>query len=153
VLEVGLQRAAAANVSQVLYLRDITRDTEVDRMKSEFLSTAAHELRTPMTSIYGFVQLLRLREMDDPKRREMLDTIARQSDLMMAIINQLLDLARIEARQGSDFVPERVALQDIVGTSVADYRPPNGRSAPTIVRGMRRHCWWRSTARSCSRRC
>ncbi len=132
VLEVGLQQAAAANVSQVMYLRDITRDTEVDRMKSEFLSTAAHELRTPMTSIYGFVNLLRLREMNDTKRREVLDTISRQSDLMMAIINQLLDLARIEARQGSDFVPERVALQDIVGTSVADYRPPNGRSAPTI---------------------
>jgi PAS domain S-box-containing protein len=132
VLEVGVQRAAAANVSQVLYLRDITRDTEVDRMKSEFLSTAAHELRTPMTSIFGFVQLLRLREMDGPKRREILDTIARQSDLMMAIINQLLDLARIEARQGSDFVLEHVALQDVVGSSVADYRPPSGRVAPTV---------------------
>jgi PAS domain S-box-containing protein len=135
VLEVGLQQAAAANVSQVMYVRDITRDTEVDRMKSEFLSTAAHELRTPMTSIYGFVNLLRLREMNDAKRREILDTISRQSDLMMAIINQLLDLARIEARQGSDFVLERVTLQDIVGASVADYRPPNGRTAPAIDGG------------------
>jgi PAS domain S-box-containing protein len=132
VLEVGLQLAAAANVSQVMYLRDITRDTEVDRMKSEFLSTAAHELRTPMTSIYGFVNLLRLREMNDAKRREILDTISRQSDLMMAIINQLLDLARIEARQGSDFVLERVALQEVVGSSVADYRPPHGRPTPVI---------------------
>ncbi len=132
VLEMGMQLAAAAHVSQVLYFRDVTRDTEVDRMKSEFLTTAAHELRTPMTSIYGFVGLLRLREMDDAKRREILDTVARQSELMMAIINQLLDLARIESRQGSDFVLERVALQDIAGGSVADYRPPDGRAGPVI---------------------
>ncbi len=50
----------------------------------------------------------------------------------MAIINQLLDLARIESRQGSDFVLERVALQDIAGGSVADYRPPDGRAGPVI---------------------
>ncbi len=136
VLEVGLQRAAAVNVSQVMYLRDITRDTEVDRMKSEFLSTAAHELRTPMTSIYGFVNLLRVREMDGPKRREILDTVSRQSELMVAIIDQLLDLARIEARQGSDFVLERVVLQDAVGSSVADYRPPDGRPAPAVEEGV-----------------
>lgn len=132
VLQAGLRQAASANVSQVLYLRDITRDTEVDRMKSEFLSTAAHELRTPMTSIYGFVQLLRQREMGADKRRGILDTVSRQSELMMAIINQLLDLARIESRQGSDFELERVDLHQVVGSSVADYRPPAGRAPPVI---------------------
>jgi signal transduction histidine kinase len=45
-------------VSQILHLRDITIETEVDRLKSEFLSTAAHELRTPMASIYGFAEML-----------------------------------------------------------------------------------------------
>jgi signal transduction histidine kinase len=55
---------------------------------------------------------------------------------MVAIIDQLLDLARIEARQGSDFVLERVVLQDAVGSSVADYRPPDGRPAPAVEEGV-----------------
>lgn len=132
ILEVGLQVATAANVSQVLYLRDITRDTEVDRMKSEFLSTAAHELRTPMTSIYGFVSLLRARQMDEQKRRGMLDTVLRQSELMMSIINQLLDLARIEARRDGEFVFEGLNLQELVGALVADFRPPSDRPVPVL---------------------
>jgi PAS domain-containing protein len=49
---------AAGGVTDLLYLRDVTRETEVDRMKTEFLSTAAHELRTPIASIFGFAELL-----------------------------------------------------------------------------------------------
>lgn len=127
VLEVGLRLSNAAQVSQILYFRDVTHETEVDRMKSEFLSTAAHELRTPMASIFGYSELLRMKEFDAPKRQEILATISRQSALMSSIINELLDLARIEARRGKDFVLERVALQDIVADAVAGYKPPEGR--------------------------
>lgn len=45
------------SLEKVAYFRDITRESKVDRLKSEFLSTAAHELRTPMASIYGFSEL------------------------------------------------------------------------------------------------
>jgi len=134
VLEVGIRQAeAAASVSQILYFRDVTHETEVDRMKSEFLSTAAHELRTPMASIYGYAELLRLREFDAPRRQQLLDTISRQSQLMSSIINELLDLARIESRRGKDFVIERQALQDVLAEAVAGYKPPAGRSAPVIT--------------------
>lgn len=130
VLEVGLRLSEAPHVSQILYFRDVTHETEVDRMKSEFLSTAAHELRTPMASIYGYSELLRMRDFDAPKRQEILGTISRQSELMSSIINELLDLARIEARRGKDFVIERLALQDIVADAVAGYKPPNERPPP-----------------------
>jgi len=133
VVEVGIRMAQADNVSQVLYFRDVTRETEVDRMKSEFLSTAAHELRTPMTSIYGFVKLLRMREFDAPRRNDLLSTIAQQSELMITIINQLLDLARIEARRGQDFKFESLALQDVVASVTAGYQPPAGRDSPVIA--------------------
>jgi PAS domain S-box-containing protein len=55
--------------SQVLYFRDITYETEVDKMKSDLLSTAAHELLTPLASIYGFSELLMNRDYD--KKRHM----------------------------------------------------------------------------------
>lgn len=132
VLELRLKSSESAFVSQVLYIRDITRETEVDRMKSEFLTTAAHELRTPMASIYGFSELLLLRKFSDGKRQELLETIARQATRMSTIINELLDLARIEARQGQDFVMETVPLQDIVRLVADDYSPPTGRARPVL---------------------
>jgi len=132
VLEVGLRLSQSENVSQILYLRDVTHETEVDHMKSEFLSTAAHELRTPMATIYGYCELLLERDFEPDERREILNTIFRQSELMASIINELLDLARIEARRGKDFVVERLALQDIVADAVADYKLAPGRKPPQI---------------------
>jgi signal transduction histidine kinase len=87
----------------VLCLRDVTRETEVDRMKSEFLSTAAHELRSPMASILGFVDLLLKRDYEADKRRELLGIVHQQAEALTKMLNELLDLARIEARAGKDF--------------------------------------------------
>jgi signal transduction histidine kinase len=51
---------------------------------------------------------------------------------MASIINELLDLARIEARRGKDFVLERLALQELVSEAVAGYKLPDGRDAPLV---------------------
>lgn len=98
----------------ILFFRDVTRETEVDRMKSEFLTTAAHELRTPMVSVYGFTELLLRRPVPDEKRRDMLETIHRQASLLINMVNELLDLARIEARQGKDLKREPCRLDSLV---------------------------------------
>lgn len=130
VLEVGVRTAEGQSVSQILYLRDVTYEMEVDRMKSEFLSTAAHELRTPMASIYGYAEVLLMQGFEPEEQAAMLETIFRQSELMASIINELLDLARIEARRGKDFVRSRLPVQDIVRQAVAHFKPPAGRAAP-----------------------
>ncbi len=135
VLEVGLQRGRDESVSQVVHLRDVTHETEVDRMKSEFLSTAAHELRTPMASIYGFSELLLRRDLPEARRRDVLATVHRQTELMIAIVNELLDLARIEARRGKDFVRETLDLAALVRAAVHDFKPPGERAAP-ILEGL-----------------
>ena len=88
---------------QILFFRDITREAEVDRMKSEFLATAAHELRTPMSSVYGFVELLLTRDFARDERQEYLEIIYEQTQGLIRMLNELLDLARIEARAGKDF--------------------------------------------------
>lgn len=133
VLEVGLRESQGRSVSQILYLRDITHETEVDRLKSEFLSTAAHELRTPMASIFGFTEVLLTQELDEASRREFLTIIHRQSELMASILNELLDLARIEARRGKDFVFGRTHAQALVADVVQAFKPPSERPVPTLI--------------------
>lgn len=132
VLTLSGQRSASGAVSRVLYVCDVTKQHTLDQMKSEFLSMAAHELRTPMVSIFGFTELMLNREMSAPQRQDLLGRIHRQCQSMISILNELLDLARIEARRGQDFKLEDLDLADIVSSVVTDFKPPPGRDAPVI---------------------
>ncbi len=134
VLEVSLREKNTENVKTILYLRDVTHETEVDRLKSEFLSTAAHELRTPMTSIYGFTELLLTQEFAEADWREYLRIIFRHTELMVSIINELLDLARIEARHGKDFHILEVDVLELLDEIVAGFKSPDGRAVPPVPR-------------------
>ena len=146
VLECGLRTADASTVSQILYFRDITRESEVDHMKSEFLSVAAHELRTPMTSIYGFAELLITRKFEEAERNDFLETIIRQSRLTISILNELLDLVRIEDRRGKDFTFTDIELRDLLQEIIAGFNPPAGRALPEQHYGN--HPLWVRTDRA-----
>ena len=130
VLQLGLRLARSETVSQILYCRDVTHETEVDRMKSEFLSTAAHELRTPMASIYGYSELLLHETFPAAEQHEFLDIIYRQTERMMVIINELLDLARIESRRGKDFSLESLELHQLLHEVIGSFKPPALRAVP-----------------------
>jgi len=132
VLEVSLREAQAETVSQILYFSDITHETEVDRLKSEFLSTAAHELRTPMASIMGYSEVILTQEFDEAERRDFLEIINRNAQLMANIINELLDLARIEARRGKDFKFETLSAAPLLREIVVDFKAPEGREIPVL---------------------
>lgn len=112
------------SLSKVLYFRDITVETEIAEMKSEFLATAAHELRTPMASVFGFSELLLSRQFDRETTREILSTIHQQSATLVTLLNQLLDLARIESRIGMDFVLTKQPLLDIVNRAINELLVP-----------------------------
>jgi signal transduction histidine kinase len=130
VLQVSLRESPSESVSQILYLRDVTHETEVERLKSEFVSTAAHELRTPMASVYGFTELLLTQDLSEADRQTSLETIFQQSKQIASIINELLDLARIEARRGKDFTFERLSVRGLVNEIVGDFKTPDGRALP-----------------------
>jgi signal transduction histidine kinase len=132
VLEVSLREAQAETVSQILYFSDITHETEVDRLKSEFLSTAAHELRTPMASIMGYSEIILTQEFDEAERRDFLEIIHRNAQLMANVINELLDLARIEARRGKDFKFETLSAAPLLREIVVDFKVPEGREIPLL---------------------
>lgn len=112
--------SGSSSVPRILYLREITHETEVDRMKSEFLSHAAHELRTPMTSIFGFVEVLLNMEVDEAARREMLEIIHRQTRWLIDIVNELLDLSKIDARRGKEVRIAPFDLAALVRDTLAD---------------------------------
>ena len=133
VLDIGLRASQSETVSQILYFRDVTYETEVDQMKSDFLSTAAHELRTPMASILGFSELLLSKDFDAAIRNDLLETIHKQSELMASILNELLDLARIEARRGKDFVLESLSLGDLLQEAAMRFSAPAGRAPPLML--------------------
>jgi signal transduction histidine kinase len=133
VLHVQLCLSNSRSVSQILYFRDITHETEVESLKSEFLATAAHELRTPMSGIFGFAEVLLTQEFDKETQKEFLEIIYRQSKLMVQILNELLDLARIEARGGKDFVFARLCLQDVVKDLLKSSPRPPGMPAPELI--------------------
>ncbi|EWY38736.1 histidine kinase [Skermanella stibiiresistens SB22] len=71
---------------------------EVDRLKDDFLSTVTHELRTPLTSVRAFAEILHDNPDIDPEQsREFLSVIIRESERLTRLINQVLDMAKIEA--------------------------------------------------------
>jgi signal transduction histidine kinase/putative methionine-R-sulfoxide reductase with GAF domain len=82
-----------------LLLHDITRERELDEMKSRLLSTVSHELRTPLASIKGFATTLLRQDVqwDEDTRREFLSIIDTESDRLSELIGNLLDMSRIEA--------------------------------------------------------
>ncbi len=103
----------------VAVFRDITREVQLDRMKSEFIAMAAHELRTPMTSIKGYISLLSagLPGPVNEKQREFLQVTNSNADRMMTLVNDLLDLSKIES-EGLRLNLEPVSLADVVAAVV-----------------------------------
>ncbi|MEJ2010899.1 MAG: GAF domain-containing protein [Anaerolineales bacterium] len=83
----------------VSIFRDITREVEVDRLKSEFVATVSHELRTPMTSIKGFVDLLLMGATGDlnSEQQRFLNIVKNNTERLEILVNDLLDISRIEA--------------------------------------------------------
>ncbi len=82
----------------VSIFRDITKEVELDRLKSEFVSTVSHELRTPMTSIKGYVDLMLMGaagQMSEAQQRY-LKVIQNNAERLHMLVNDLLDISRIE---------------------------------------------------------
>jgi signal transduction histidine kinase/DNA-binding NarL/FixJ family response regulator len=79
-------------------VRDTSERARIERAKSEFVATASHELRSPLTSIKGFIELLeRSPEAMTDRQREFVDIILRSTDRLVELVNDLLDVARLEA--------------------------------------------------------
>ncbi|MFQ5442981.1 MAG: ATP-binding protein, partial [Nitrospinales bacterium] len=117
----------------VILGRAVERD-RVDRMKTEFLSTAAHELRTPMTTIKGYSELMMKRELPKVKADRFISLINKESVHLTHIVNDLLDVARIESGDGFVVSMERGDISLVVKEEINLFREsyPNHRFDLTV---------------------
>ncbi len=84
-------------IGVVTALRDITREKEIDQMKSEIVSVVSHELRTPLTSIQGFSQLLMEEALSEEDRQTYINIVVTEADRLTNMVNEFLDLSRLES--------------------------------------------------------
>ena len=92
-----------------------TRFAEVDRLKSEFVSTVSHEMRTPLTTIKALTRLLMREGLDEAKRREYIETISVECDRQIDFVLNLLDLSRIEGGV-LRVTHQRVEVNDVIAS-------------------------------------
>jgi len=104
---------------------------QVDVARKEFVATASHELRTPIFSLSGFVELLLDEELDEDTRREFLETMAEQVQRLQKLSVDLLDLSRLDA--GSvELRPERLDIVELARSVAQEFRPAISRHRTTL---------------------
>jgi PAS domain S-box-containing protein len=108
-------------LGMVFSLRDVSAFKDVERMKDAIVSTAAHELRTPLTSIQGFSEILLTRELEEDRRRRYLEFINERSMHLAAIVNDLLDISRLESGSGLEINPQPIDLTPLIDESLRPF--------------------------------
>ena len=108
----------------VAVLRDVTTQKELERMKSNFLSVVSHELKTPLHSIKGFVDIILMGKTGaiNELQRDFLSTVRQQTDHLQRQINDLLEFSRLESGQVKLYV-EEVALPALAARVVDKLAP------------------------------
>lgn len=107
----------------VSIFRDITREVEVDRLKSEFVTTVSHELRTPLTAIKGYVDILTMGAAGALSENQLhfLDIVSNNINRLNILVNDLLDISRIEAGRvtlNSQSVNVREIAEDVIADTL-----------------------------------
>lgn len=81
----------------LIIIRDITSIRNLEKMRKDFVANVSHELRTPLTSIGGFVETLKFKELDEKNKAKALDIIEIEVNRLKRLINELLNLSKIES--------------------------------------------------------
>jgi len=109
-----LQAADGRSLGAVIVLHDVTRLHQLEAIRRDFVANVSHELRTPITSIKGFVETLRDSSPSGPDAARFLDIIARQSDRLNSIVEDLLTLSELEQTERGRLGVEPTNLKELL---------------------------------------
>lgn len=109
------------NIGALLVLNDVTQTRKLENMRRDFVANVSHELKTPITSIKGFVETILDGALDDPaKAREFLEIVARQTDRLNSIIEDLLTLSTIEQKaESAELSKEPTPIENLLKQAAA----------------------------------
>jgi PAS domain S-box-containing protein len=116
-----LRDAQRRPFGQVLVLRDMTREHEVERMKTEFLASVSHELRTPLTPIIGYSEILSGREVPADRVKQFADAMLSSAHRLERIVAMVLDFAAMESGR-MKIEAEPTSLRPLVSRAVEEWR-------------------------------
>ena len=121
------------SVGAMLVLHDITRVRQLESIRRDFVANVSHEMRTPLASIKGFAETLRMGAMEDPAvASDFLKNIEKHTDNMAALVEDLLDLTAIESGQRA---PNRepIAISEVIPEVIKGLAPIINRKKLTIT--------------------
>jgi PAS domain S-box-containing protein len=115
---------AGSPIGAIEVFRDITIESEIDRMKSEFISIASHQLRTPLAAIKTYTHMLASGFVGQLSQEQVtfLDIVLASTDRMNDLISTLLNVTRIEAGRIA-VVPKDILLEDLIGEIMTELQP------------------------------
>jgi PAS domain S-box-containing protein len=108
-------------LGRVLVLRDVTREAELERMKSEFLSNVSHELRTPLTPIKGYASVLCRGDVEPPQAQQFAREILASTARMERVVGMIVEFAALDSGRVT-LRPEPTELTTLVGDLLAAWR-------------------------------
>jgi PAS domain S-box-containing protein len=121
-------------VGRVCILRDITHYKELDTLKSDFVATVSHDLRAPLTLMRGYATMLQMVGELNEQQKSYLRKINLGVENMTRLVNNLLDLGRIEA--GIDLQLEKVQYRDIVDAVMSSAQPQAAQKNITLLQDI-----------------
>lgn len=116
----NIQRIPIDRVGQAIVMHDISHLKKIDRIKSEFVTTVSHDLRSPLAAILGYVELIEQAGSLDEQQKEFMRRIHIGVDQITNLVTNLLDLERIEA--GLDESKEPTSVRLLAGYALEGVR-------------------------------
>ncbi|HBK34541.1 MAG: hypothetical protein UU08_C0006G0012 [Candidatus Uhrbacteria bacterium GW2011_GWE2_40_58] len=109
---------------ELVVLYDVTRETEIDKIKTEFVSIASHQLRTPLTAMRLFIEMLEDQKIGtlNPKQQEYLTNLEISTKRMIRLVNDLLNASRLETGRIS-ITPSKMQVEKMIDSIIKELIP------------------------------
>ncbi len=114
--------AGRGEIEGLIVVRDVTEQARLERARRDFIATASHELKTPLFSLSGFMELLDEGDLDPETEREFLTTMRQQVDRLTELSLSLLDLSQVDSG-AVHLEPVELDLRTVTDAMAAEFRP------------------------------